>query len=505
MPDAGTKKPVTLLIAAMGGEGGGVLMNWIVNAAIAKGFPVQATSVPGVAQRTGATTYYIELLPEASPAGAPRPVFSLNPVPGEVDLMIATELAEAARALSSGYITSDRTTLIASTHRVFLTLEKMDMGDGRLDGKKMLASLKKNAREAVLFDAMNASREAGAVINSVMLGAIAATNLLGISEDDFSDGIKAEGKAVAANLAGFDAGLRLAKSGAEPVLGEAAKRADRAVPLADLEGQAQAAFPAEAHAVLGHALRRLVDYQNIGYARRYLDRLAPFGTSDPELCREVARHLAVRMTFEDIIRVAQAKTRAERYARILGETGAGPADPVKVTEFFKPGFGELCDMLPPGLAKKVLAWAERTGRLGRTYWGMEIKTSTVSGFFRVWLLAKLRWWRPRSYRWATEQTLIDEWLELVDRARGIGPDFALEVAELARLIKGYGATHQRGSRNYRRIVETLVRPALEAGSASGGVAERVAEAREAALADSEGDRLAAVLRAGNDPVAHAAE
>ena len=70
MSDAGTKKPVTLLIAAMGGEGGGVLMNWIVNAAIAKGFPVQATSVPGVAQRTGATTYYIELLPAALPSAS---------------------------------------------------------------------------------------------------------------------------------------------------------------------------------------------------------------------------------------------------------------------------------------------------------------------------------------------------------------------------------------------------------------------------------------------------
>ena len=56
-------RPVTLLLLALGGEGGGVLHDWIVDAAIEAGYPVQATSIPGVAQRTGATSYYIELLP----------------------------------------------------------------------------------------------------------------------------------------------------------------------------------------------------------------------------------------------------------------------------------------------------------------------------------------------------------------------------------------------------------------------------------------------------------
>jgi indolepyruvate ferredoxin oxidoreductase, beta subunit len=49
-------RPITILIAALGGEGGGVLTDWIVAAASQLGFPVQSTSIPGVAQRTGATT-----------------------------------------------------------------------------------------------------------------------------------------------------------------------------------------------------------------------------------------------------------------------------------------------------------------------------------------------------------------------------------------------------------------------------------------------------------------
>jgi indolepyruvate ferredoxin oxidoreductase alpha subunit len=59
--------PITILIAALGGEGGGVLTDWIISAAASQGFPVQSTSIPGVGQRTGATTYHIELVPV--PAG----------------------------------------------------------------------------------------------------------------------------------------------------------------------------------------------------------------------------------------------------------------------------------------------------------------------------------------------------------------------------------------------------------------------------------------------------
>ncbi|MEO6030551.1 MAG: 2-oxoacid:acceptor oxidoreductase family protein, partial [Burkholderiaceae bacterium] len=78
-----TKRPITILVCALGGEGGGVLAEWLVEAATRAGYPVQSTSIPGVAQRTGATTYYLEIFPRrAAERGARRPVFSLNPVPG---------------------------------------------------------------------------------------------------------------------------------------------------------------------------------------------------------------------------------------------------------------------------------------------------------------------------------------------------------------------------------------------------------------------------------------
>jgi indolepyruvate ferredoxin oxidoreductase beta subunit len=120
------ERSLTVLVAALGGEGGGMMADWLMAAATACGYPAQATSIPGVAQRTGATTYYLELFPAKHEAlGGRVPVMSLTPSPGNVDVMVASELLEAGRAMQNGYVTPDRTTLIASTHRIYATVEPM--------------------------------------------------------------------------------------------------------------------------------------------------------------------------------------------------------------------------------------------------------------------------------------------------------------------------------------------------------------------------------------------
>jgi indolepyruvate ferredoxin oxidoreductase beta subunit len=104
-----TTRPITLLIAALGGEGGGVLTDWIVAAAAEQGLTVQSTSIPGVAQRTGATSYYVEIMPvRAAELGGRLPVLALTPGIGDIDLMVASELLEAGRAVAGGFVTKDR-------------------------------------------------------------------------------------------------------------------------------------------------------------------------------------------------------------------------------------------------------------------------------------------------------------------------------------------------------------------------------------------------------------
>src|SRR5690606_28944813 len=159
-------RPVTILIAALGGEGGGVLADWLVEAAMSAGFPVQSTSIPGVAQRTGATTYYVEIYPETHAAlGGRRPVLALYPSPAEVDVMVASELIEAARAVENGYVTPDRTTLVAATHRVYATIEKMQMGDGRFDAERALRACREMAARPILFDLARSPRTRALALN----------------------------------------------------------------------------------------------------------------------------------------------------------------------------------------------------------------------------------------------------------------------------------------------------------------------------------------------------
>ncbi len=495
----GNVRPLTVLIAALGGEGGGVLTDWIVAAAASQNFPVQSTSIPGVAQRTGATTYHIEMVPEAFTAGdTRRPILALAPGVGDVDLVVASELMEAGRAIAGGFVTPDRTTTIASTSRSYLVVEKMAMGDGRYDQQRLLQSVEKNSKATLLLDLEAIARESGAMINAVMLGAIAGAGALPVSAAAFEAAIRADGKAVESNLRGFRAGFDAARGGshrrADPI-----KRRRAPVPsLADLERQIEA-MPESARAFMTEGVRRLAAYQGLAYARLYLDRLGPIhdadvkAGADGQLLAETARHLAVRMSYEDVIRVAQAKIDPARFARIVQQMGIKPDQPFALTEFLKPGVEEFCSVLPPWPAKRILALAERHEGLARAHWGMEINAASVSGYLRFYILAKLRRFRPRTWRYREEQRAIDNWLKLIVRAAPLSAELAIEIAECARLIKGYGDTHKRGNDNYRVIVLQVIDPALAGQLPLRQAVDAIASARAAALLDPEGGALAKCL------------
>src|SRR5258708_11170954 len=151
--NAQTPRATSVAIVSMGGEGGGVLSDWIVDLAEHAGYRAQTTSVPGVAQRTGSTIYYVEIFPEepVRTAGKP-PVFALMPVPGEVDIALASELMEAGRAIQRGLVTPDRTTLIASTHRVYSMTEKTAIGDGKVDSRQLIEACRTAGKTQVQAD-----------------------------------------------------------------------------------------------------------------------------------------------------------------------------------------------------------------------------------------------------------------------------------------------------------------------------------------------------------------
>jgi indolepyruvate ferredoxin oxidoreductase beta subunit len=468
------ERSITVLVAALGGEGGGVMADWLMHAATACGFPAQATSIPGVAQRTGATTYYLEIFPaKRELLGGREPVMSLTPSPGNVDVMVASELLEAGRAIQNGFVSPERTTLIASTHRIYATVEKMQMADGRFASDRVLAAAKQLARRAVLFDMRQLAQDSGTVINAVLFGAIAGSGALPIPRAVCEAAIRRAGKGAEASLRGFTAGYDIA-AGA------------RAAP-----GAAPRPLPPETREILELGAARLRDYQGEAYARLYLERVATLGDADPGLIGETGRQLALWMSYEDIIRVADLKTRRSRFERVRRETGAQDGEPVVVIDYLKPGVEEVASLLPPSLGRRLLAWAERRGKLDAYNVGMHVKTSGVFGYLLMRCLAWLKPWRPRSLRYAEEQVLIERWLAAVRAAAPRSTALALEIAECAGLLKGYGETHRRGRSNFLAILDALVENPATTDAAAQAAAIR--KAREAALADPEQKALEKAL------------
>ncbi|HEX3710914.1 MAG TPA: indolepyruvate oxidoreductase subunit beta family protein [Pseudolabrys sp.] len=494
-------RPITMLIAALGGEGGGVLTQWIVTAAAQAGFPVQSTSIPGVAQRTGATTYYIEILPvPARDLNGKRPVLALTPGIGDIDIAVASELMEAGRTVANGFVTPERTHLIASLSRFYAMDEKTAMGDGRFDRDRLIEALTGNASDTLLIDMDALATTSGSIVNAVMLGAIAGSGRLPLTPEQCEAAIRADGKAVDSNLRGFRAGLEAARAKAQPAM--AADQKKNAVgSIETFEQEVAGTFPAAAQPIVVEGVRRLTAYQGVSYARLYLDRLKPITTADEtagaqgKLLKETARHLAVRMSYEDVVRVAQAKISPERLRRIAQDELRVKNEPFSVHDFLKPGIEELCQLLPPFMARPILRLSERKGWLGRVYFGMQINTTSIGGYLRFLLLAKLRRLRPYGHRYAQEQAQIESWLDLIAQAARLSPELAAEVAECARLIKGYGDTHARGTSNYRIIETRVIRPALAGQIPPQRAPDAVASARAAALVDPEGEGLARCLMA----------
>ncbi len=487
-----TAKPITILIAALGGEGGGLLADWLVGAAMASDLPVQSTSIPGVAQRTGATTYYLEIHPGTQAMlGGRRPVMGLYPAPGDIDILVSSELLEAGRAVENGYVTPDQTILIAAAHRVYATIEKMDMEDGRVDASRVLEACRRMAKTPLLFDLTRSSRTRALPLNAVLLGALAGTGRLPVEEPAFEQAIRQRGVAVEPNLAAFRIGLAIGAKGPESdIIPDTGSSPARGSASASLAGAARD-FPPAALPVVEEAIRRLVDYQDESYARLYLERLGKVRDYPEAPLLEIARQLALWMAYEDVIRVAQVKSRPERLERVRAEARARADQPVHVTEIFKPGLDEIASVLPRGLGRSLRNWASRKPSRAALHIPVRIRSTGVFGHLLLRFAAGLRGSRPRSLRYIEEQATLETWLALVEQAAAIGADFAFEVARLAKLRKGYGDTWRRGQVNFSAIVAGIVEPAL---AAKVNAAPQLREAISAAVADPESVELGDVLR-----------
>ena len=494
-PDPKLGGIIKLACLAVGGQGGGVLTGWIEDLARANGYEAQATSVAGVAQRTGATVYYVEMAPKAEA----KPIFSLMPAAGDVDIMITAEMMEAGRSIIRGFVTPDRTTLITSTHRALAVSEKMAPGDGIASSAEVMAAAEVAARRLIAADFDALAVQAGAVISASLFGALAASGALPFPREAFEAAIRASGKGVEGSLRAFAAGYAAAKGDqAEPTAKPAAKAASVTGParlMADwqrLEGRLiQLPEPARDMAALG--LRKVVGFQDIAYGEDYLSRLQALAAKDRapwDFTREAAKYLANAMAYDDIIRVAGAKTRAGRSERIAGEMGAKAGKLMQVTEFLHPRAEELVSLLPARMGARWAANPRRMALIDRLFnKGRRLRTDSLRGFLMLYVLAGLKGWRRKTLRHHQETLHREAWLARATAA--MAQDYALgvEVIRCRRLVKGYSDTHARGLSKFDRVLAGID---LVAGRED--AADWARRLREAALKDEEGKALEGAIR-----------
>jgi indolepyruvate ferredoxin oxidoreductase beta subunit len=235
-----------------------------------------------------------------------------------------------------------------------------------------------------------------------------------------------------------------------------------------------------------HGALRSLDYQDVAYANEYLDTLDRVVTMDNAdrgyaLTNEVARQLALQMCYEDTIRVAELKTRSARFARIRQHVAARPDQPVRVIEYFHPRFEEVCDVLPASIGSFVVG-SNMTRKILSPFFssGRNIKTTSIAGFLLLRTLAKLTRFRRGTYRFRKQKAFIGDWLGRIRTAENENYDYAVSIAHCIEIVKGYGATYERGLSRYRATVDAVAEMSVN------DPAQAVQRLHQAALADEKG-------------------
>lgn len=494
-----TRSIIKLAVLAVGGQGGGVLTTWITNLAQDNGWHVQSTSVAGVAQRTGATIYYVEMAPKDPARPDARPVMSLSPSPGDVDILIAAELAESGRAVMRGFVTPDRTVLIASSHRVLAVSEKIVPGDGRADSAVVSQRVAEASRRLIQFDMEAMAKQAGSVISASLFGALAGSGELPFPRQAFEAVIKSGGKGAQSSLAAFALAFDRAAGVTQPApdkqerVSEAAKGPIGPQRLRDawqtLEGRV-ASLPAPVRAFAEPGLVKVTDFLDPAYGADYLDQLEKIVAGDDEqheweFSRQAAKYLANAMVYDDIVRVADLKTRSSRASRVRAEVKVADGQTLQTTEYFHPRMEEVVGAMPARLGAFVEARPALMKGLNRFVdRGRRIRTDGLFGFGMLWTIGGLRRWRRGLLRHKVETAHLEEWLDLAQRTKTADYALGVEVLKCRRLIKGYSDTHLRGQSKFDRVLSCL--PML---AGRDDAADWLRRLRESALADEAGVAL----------------
>ncbi|NJM81511.1 MAG: hypothetical protein HC844_02595 [Tabrizicola sp.] len=254
-----------------------------------------------------------------------------------------------------------------------------------------------------------------------------------------------------------------------------------------------AKLPAAVAELAEPGLRKVVDFQDCGYGALYLDRLDALLAQDHapfDFTREAAKYVAVAMAYDDVIRVADLKTRAQRFDRIRTEMGLAEGQVLHVTEFMHPRAEEIVGLMPARLGRRVAASPRLMALIDRVFnRGRHLRSDHLWAYVQLYVLGGMKRRRLGSLRHAEEMAHLDHWIGVALQYLPQNYDLATEVIRCRRLVKGYSDTHSRGLSKFDRVLEGIALICLREDAADW--ARRL---REAALKDEEGKELDGALQ-----------
>lgn len=465
-------EPIKIALLAVGGDGGSVLSNWIVKTAEDNGYWAQSTSIAGVAQRTGATVYYMELMPKKAlekDGVLQTPVLAQMPAPFDIDIVMATEIMEAGRALYRDFV-SDKTTLIFSTNRNLAIKEKETPGDGILDGRGIVELAQKHAKKTLYGNLKAIAQKNKSVISASMFGALAASRVLPFTKEQFTATIAKTKIAVEASTRTFNdtydyiTDFIKQPKPYEPTikpteLTEMPVRDENTYVNSFIQ-QIKIDFPEVLHDIVYAGTLHLMDWQNGSWAQEYLDKLKPFVDKDSgeyRLSYQIARYLAIGMAYDDLIFVADQKTRTERFKEVYDQIEANEDDIVHTLDYLHPSFPEFYGFLPKNMGlrvsknKRMEAWFKKRMDKDR-----RIKSTNLFWYTMLYILGGMKKWRLKTLRHFEEMENVKGWLTRIEQLADKHYDLAVHIAKTYRLKKGYGDTYDRGQSKFKVMNEFIM-------------------------------------------------
>jgi hypothetical protein len=236
--------------------------------------------------------------------------------------------------------------------------------------------------------------------------------------------------------------------------------------------------------IVSNSIKLLVDYQAPSYAQLYVDRLKRFvgrAGVDATMLGEIARLMAMRMSYQDPIRIAQLKLADHK-------TSTGP--PTRQGDHRRFRVDELIGALPAIVAEPVLDVLEWFDWTHQPVW-IRFSAGSRWGIRRLKIEAALKRWRLFSVRYAKERVWVERWLHMIDRALIKQPQAASAIVQSADMIQDYGSAYRHGLADWHAIIDGLVKPTFDGVLPLTDLARAIAEARAAAMPDA---RQAALKR-----------